>query len=260
MTRGGNEATGGGSEYPSLSADGRYVGFESAATNLVSGDDNDLTDAFLQQATGVPTYLTVRAYPTVLSRYGATTKVFGYLRGGSSSGPALADETVYLQKSSNGTSGWSDVASRKTSDSGFVVFPRSSCTGRPTTGCSIARTPRRGGSSSAVRVTPRAYVRTPIAPKTMRRSRYYTVYGYLKPRHKAGTYPVRIYKWKKTSSGRWKSYGYVNAKAYNYSSYTKYLRKIKLTSRGKWRLRAYARADSAHAAAWSSGYDYVTVK
>ncbi len=114
--------------------------------------------------------------------------------------------------------------------------------------------------SSRMRVSPHSYVRTPIAPKTMRRSTYYTVYGYLKPRHKAGTYPVRIYKWKKTSSGRWKSYGYVSAKAYNYSSYTKYARKLKLTSRGKWRLRAYAPADSGHTAAWSSGYDYVTVK
>ena len=106
----------------------------------------------------------------------------------------------------------------------------------------------------------RPYVRTPIAPKTMRRTRYYRVYGWLKPRHKAGTYPVRIYKWKKTSSGKWKSYGYVYAKAYNYSSYTKYYRRIRLPYKGKWRLRAYARADSAHLAAWSSGYDYVTVK
>ena len=28
---------------------------------------------------------------------------------------------------------------------------------------------------------------------------------------------MRIYKYKKTSSGKWKRYGYVNAKAYNYS-------------------------------------------
>jgi hypothetical protein len=94
----------------------------------------------------------------------------------------------------------------------------------------------------------------------MRRSRYYTIYGYLKPKHTSGTYPVRIYKWKKTSSGKWKKYGYVKARARNYRSYTKYYKKLKLTSKGRWRLRAYAPADSRHAARWSSKYDYVTVK
>ncbi len=114
--------------------------------------------------------------------------------------------------------------------------------------------------SNSRRVKPKVYVRTPIAPKTMRRTKYYTVYGYLKPRHSAGSYPVRIYKWKKTSSGKWKSYGYVSAKAYNYSSYTKYLRKIRLSSSGRWRLRAYAPSDYWHAGTWSGGYDYVTVR
>ena len=115
-------------------------------------------------------------------------------------------------------------------------------------------------ASTAITVKPKTYVSNPKAPSKMSRRKYYTVYGYLKPRHTAGSYPVRIYKWKKTSSGKWKSYGYVNAKAYNYSSYTKYSRKIKLTSKGKWRLRAYAPADSQHAATWSSGYDYVRVR
>ena len=36
-----------GSYLPSLSADGRYVGFGSEATNLVAGDDEDQPDAFL---------------------------------------------------------------------------------------------------------------------------------------------------------------------------------------------------------------------
>ncbi len=33
--------------YPSLSADGRYVAFESAASNLVPGDANDEEDIFI---------------------------------------------------------------------------------------------------------------------------------------------------------------------------------------------------------------------
>ena len=107
---------------------------------------------------------------------------------------------------------------------------------------------------------PKPTVGNPVAPSRMRRGRYYTVYGSLKPRHTSGSYPVRIYKYKKTSSGSYRSYGYVTAKVSNYSSYSRYAKSLKLSYTGKWRLRAYAPADSAHAAAWSSGYDYVTVR
>jgi Tol biopolymer transport system component len=34
------------SRYPSISADGRYVAFESDATNLVPGDTNGFSDVF----------------------------------------------------------------------------------------------------------------------------------------------------------------------------------------------------------------------
>jgi len=116
-------------------------------------------------------------------------------------------------------------------------------------------------STSANRtLMPKTSVRTPIAPKTMSRTKYYKVYGSLKPRHAAGSYPVRIYKWRKTSTGKWKSYGYVKAKAYNDGSYTKYSVKLRLSKAGTWRLRAYTPKDTLHAATWSSGYDYVKVK
>lgn len=104
-----------------------------------------------------------------------------------------------------------------------------------------------------------ADVRNPIAPTTMSRTKFYTVYAYLKPRHAPGSYPVLIYKYRNVS-GKWKSYGSAKAKAANYSSYTKCAVKLKLTTKGKWRLRAYAPGDSYHVATWSSGYDYVTVK
>ncbi|GKS57429.1 hypothetical protein YTPLAS18_09560 [Nitrospira sp.] len=47
----GSEATGGGSRNPSMSADGRYVAFESDATNLVDADTNTVTDIFLHDRT-----------------------------------------------------------------------------------------------------------------------------------------------------------------------------------------------------------------
>jgi Tol biopolymer transport system component len=37
----------GGSDWPSISSDGRYVAFESVATNLVGGDDNGQSDVFV---------------------------------------------------------------------------------------------------------------------------------------------------------------------------------------------------------------------
>jgi len=90
---------------------------------------------------------------------------------------------------------------------------------------------------------PSPWVGTPKAPLTMRKSRSYTIYGFLKPRHPAKSSPVLIYKWKKTRSG-WRPYGYVYATASNYYSYTKYSKSMSLPSAGKWRVRAYAREDS----------------
>lgn len=44
----GGQATGGRSDPPSISADGRYVAFYSQATNLVSGDTNGQFDVFIK--------------------------------------------------------------------------------------------------------------------------------------------------------------------------------------------------------------------
>lgn len=102
-------------------------------------------------------------------------------------------------------------------------------------------------------------VSNPVAPSMMSRTKSYTVYAELKPRHDAGTHPIRIYKYRFVS-GKWKSSGYVSAKAADYSTYTRCSVKLRLATTGSWRLRAYAPADSAHLAKWSSGYDYVKVK
>ncbi len=45
------EATGGDSQYASISADGRFVAFSSAATNLVTGDTNADSDIFVRDRT-----------------------------------------------------------------------------------------------------------------------------------------------------------------------------------------------------------------
>jgi hypothetical protein len=107
---------------------------------------------------------------------------------------------------------------------------------------------------------PYAKLYTPVAPSKMSRLRAYTIYGYLKPRHTSGTYPVRVYGWRLNSAGTWTGYGYERARVVKYRTYSKYSIRGRIATKGRWRFRAFAPADSKHAATWSSGYDYVTVK
>jgi hypothetical protein len=58
----------------------------------------------------------------------------------------------------------------------------------------------------------------------------------------------------------WKKQGFVKARASNRNVYSIYSAKVRLATKGKWRLRAFAPADAGHAATWSAGYGYVTVK
>ena len=190
--------------------------------------------------------------------FGHAFSIGGGLRSG---GAGLSGQKVILEsKSTAAGASYQEISSQMTGAGGTFSFIQ-----RPTnkTYYRVRFVAANGYAASTsdhwVFATPKAYLGTPIAPSTMVHSRYNTIYGWIKPRHAAGTYPVRIYKWRYVS-GRWKSYGYTNAKAYNYSSYTKYSRSIRLPYVGKWRVRAYAPADNGHAATWSSGYDYVTVK
>jgi hypothetical protein len=86
------------------------------------------------------------------------------------------------------------------------------------------------------------------------------VYGALKPWHKPGSKPVRIYRYRKI--GRvWKRSGPpVSATVSDHGTYSRYAARIRLAKKGSWRLRAWAPADAEHAATWSSGYEYVTVR
>ncbi len=208
----------------------------------------------------VPTYLSAKT-SSVTPALSAETTISGTLRHTTSTGSGVAAVAVKLQSSYNGKTSWKTLAQSTTSTNGsfsYKVNPNRKTFYRVTySGRSGAYW---GKVSSAIVVTPRASVGTPRARTTMSHSRYYTVYGFLKPKHASGSYPVRIYMWKKTSTGKWKRYGYVSARASDYSSFTKYSKRMRLPSAGKWRLRAYAPADSRHSASWSSRFDYVTVK
>ena len=60
VSSGGVQATDGGSVVPAISADGRYVAFDSGATNLVVGDVNAKRDVFVHdRSTGITTRVSV---------------------------------------------------------------------------------------------------------------------------------------------------------------------------------------------------------
>ncbi len=91
MNSSGTQATGGGSYRPAISADGRYVAFESNATDLVSGDTNGMSDIFLHdRQTGATTRVSVNSAGT------QTTD-------GDSSDPDVSDDGRYVAFESNAT-------------------------------------------------------------------------------------------------------------------------------------------------------------
>jgi 5-hydroxyisourate hydrolase-like protein (transthyretin family) len=197
----------------------------------------------------------------VIVGYGKTAVLVGALT--DSLGTGLAQKAVVVERYDTVARVWVKYADAVagTTAGEYRCIVKAYAASRTQLRMSFAGDTASEGSTSAVRTSmPRSYVSTPKAPKTMSRTKYYNVYGYLKPRHTSGTYPVRIYKWKRTSTGKWKSYGYVRAKASKYYSYSKYSAKIRLTSKGTWRLKAVAPKDGSHAASLYSGYDTVYVK
>jgi alpha-tubulin suppressor-like RCC1 family protein len=199
----------------------------------------------------------VTSVSKTLATYGASYTFAGTLQ---SDAVPLADKPVVLQRASGPTGPWSDTSvAVQTAQNGtfaLTVKPVRKTYYRARFAADADYTASVSGARYCI---PRAWVGTPVAPKTMKRSKAYLVTGSLKPVHAKGSSPVRIYKYKKVGK-KWKSYGYVKAKVSNYKGYSKYSVKMKLTSKGTWRLQAQAPADSGHAKAKPSGYDYVTVK
>jgi hypothetical protein len=207
--------------------------------------------------TPLSTAVTARASST-RPAYGARVALTGTLSRAGAGQPELAGEVVRLQVLK--AREWSDVAEASSSATGsvrFEVAPRNRTSYRLVYAGSYGT--YRSCASEPVVITPKAAVGTPIAPATMERGAARTAYGTLRPAHRSGTRPVRIYRWRKVD-GVWRRYGYVEATVAGSGEYSRYSAKVKLWRAGSWRLRAYAPADALHSAAWSSGYDYVRVK
>ena len=104
---------------------------------------------------------------------------------------------------------------------------------------------------------PLATLTQPHAPLSVRHGVAFTSYGYLRPRHTAGSSAVTLQCYR-YQSGHWVLRKTVKAKVLNYSSKSRYSVRLSLPSSGKWRIRAY-HADSRHRASYST-YRYIRVR
>lgn len=99
--------------------------------------------------------------------------------------------------------------------------------------------------------------RPSMATYTLVRGRGYRATGTLKPRHTAGTYPVRVQAYRLVN-GKYRYWGSFRAKATDVTGGSRYTATVKLPYKGKWRLRAY-HSDTPHLPTYST-WRYVTVR
>lgn len=97
-------------------------------------------------------------------------------------------------------------------------------------------------SSAQTYFTTKAYLTAPSAGRVG--TRRYRMSGILGPTHDAGTYPVRIYLWRRVN-GSWKAYGYQKAVAANMGMDSTYSKTFTFPYKGTWRLQAY-HSDAGH--------------
>ncbi len=120
----GQQANGNCSE-PALSANGRCLTFMSEATNLVSGDTNQVTDVFWRASLVRPAQLSMRASSTSIAK-GTTLTLSGRLFGLAA---GLSGQRVTLQSLAPGSS-WRTIKATTSASNGAVTFRfRPSATG-----------------------------------------------------------------------------------------------------------------------------------
>jgi len=194
--------------------------------------------------------------------YGTTTQLAASLQtvAGAAPGPQL----VYLQRSSNGTSGWLNVASKTTGPSGYVKFDIPANSSGYNYSKAYFRFKFYGAAglnekeSAARYVDPKAYMGAPWSSKsTVYAKKTYSWYATLKPRHYAGAGAVKLQFQRKVGT-KYKAYKTVTAYAYNYSTWSRVKGSYKIPYKGKWRVRAY-HDDAGHWPTYS-GWTYKTVK
>ncbi len=200
-----------------------------------------------------PTLVLDSVSPTVVD-YGGTVTVRGRLLGAGSAaitGSNLVELWVKpyggsWKKASNAS--WSPALSRYVATTNPAIRSQLQL-----------RFPANPPSTSAeATVKARAKVGTPYASSTMARTKYYTVYGYLYPKHASGASAITL-TFKRLSGSKWVPKKTVTAKVKDYATdRSKYSARVKLTMTGKWRVYA-THKDTGHESKTSS-YRSVRVK
>jgi hypothetical protein len=121
-----------------------------------------------------------------------------------------------------------------------------------------------GSTSRNLKVVPKAYLTVPTIPSTVTHGAAFTPWGYLSPKHTAGTYPVVVqcYRRERQTNGTYKYVLRLSKQAMAYDntvgSTTYRASGVVLPTAGTWGVRAYHAADSANATTYTS-FKYFTV-
>lgn len=206
----------------------------------------------------VGTVLTLNA-PASCAR-GASIRLTGTLK--TAAGVPLAGKQVWIDAGTpiigSGGATWETLMNPLTTDASGAF----STAVQPITSLILrarfdAQTGYNGATSLGKTVTvvlPAATVYTPHAPTSVGHGKSYTVWGYLKPRHAAGSLAIKLYCYR-YEHGKYVLRKTVMVEVSNYSTYSKYSGGVSLPYTGKWRIKA-GHSDADHRASYS-GYDYV---
>lgn len=180
--------------------------------------------------------------PTTVS-WGGSAVVSGTMRTPTSA--PVAGETVYVY-----AKGYRDASFKKVGEAVTDGSGRYAVSVRPS---SVTRYRVRFFGSPTylpvtapdVTVSPYAYLTRPTAPSTAKVGATFSSAGYLKPRHTAGTKPVKLSCYR-LENNVWRVRKTVYATCYNYGTYSKYVARYSLPYKGKWKVTASVPADAMH--------------
>lgn len=158
----GTQAIGGGSDFPTISPDGRRIAFESSATNLVPDDTNGVTDIFVRdRQTGTTTRISVRPDGTEATEESSAPSFSGdgsRVAFHSEATDLVADDTngmpdIFVTDEETGTTIRVNVdANGNQAASGYSYYPALSADGRYVSFASVAPNLIPGDTNSQVDV------------------------------------------------------------------------------------------------------------
>jgi len=146
--------------HPSLSATGRYVAFDSEASNLVSGDTNSTSDVFVHdRETGQTTLVSVASDGTQGNGYSSVPSIsasgryvaFWSVASNLVSGDTNFASDIFVHDRQTGQTTRVSVASDGTQGNGNSDFPSISATGRYVAFDSLATNLAEGGDTNNTR-------------------------------------------------------------------------------------------------------------